>query len=320
MSACARTVNITASPAGRRAICKHSTRTDEDGFSVEDPFPVRTNDADHDAGNATAQIRLFYGAMWLQWGPQNWWPAHSRMEVVVGAYLTQNTAWTNVEKAIASLRQAGRLDLAGLREVSLAELEALVRPSGFFRQKAQRIKLFIEFLDEQYGGSLDRMFAQPTDSLRRELLTLPGVGQETADSILLYAGGHPVAVVDVYLRRILARHGIEHPGDNEKASYEKLRLLVQDALAQYGPVQDGQAQDRLRMDAASRAAPAEMLQGTPATPEPRHEVTPMSALPRSPAARRYNEFHALIVRVGHQLCRPGAPRCQACPLEKFLIR
>src|SRR5438045_918701 len=134
------------------------------------------------------QIRACYHALLGAWGPQHWWPAHSRFEVIVGAYLTQNTAWTNVERAMANLRAARVLTLDGIRQLPVADLELLVRPAGYFRQKAARLRRFIEFLDAQYDGSLTRMFAQPTAKLRTELLSLNGVGPETADSILLYAG------------------------------------------------------------------------------------------------------------------------------------
>src|SRR5215471_19844545 len=127
------------------------------------------------------EIAQYYKTLLRRWGPQNWWPAQSRFEVVVGAFLTQNTAWTNVEKAIANLRRARVLHVKGIREIPLPKLEQLIRSSGYFRQKARKLKNFIEFLDSKYSGSLDRMFAQPTGKLRSELLALNGVGPETAD-------------------------------------------------------------------------------------------------------------------------------------------
>src|SRR5262249_47554186 len=141
-------------------------------------------------------------------------------------YLTQNTNWSNVEKAIANLREAQVLSVKGLREVSLPRLQTLVRPSGYFRQKAKKLKTFSRFLDKKYRGSLDRMFTQPTAALRAELLALNGVGPETADSILLYAGNHPVFVVDAYTRRILERHAIISP----RAGYEEIRLLMEEEI------------------------------------------------------------------------------------------
>jgi len=237
-------------------------------------------------------IRRYYLALVHRWGPQNWWPAQSRLEVIAGAFLTQNTAWANVEKAIANLRRAGVLSVKGIRETSLPELERLVRPSGFFRQKAQRLKNFVEFLDAHYGGSLDRMFAQPTEKLRCELLALNGVGPETADSILLYAGDHPVFVVDAYTRRILERHNLAGP----KTEYEEIRAHVEQAISRTKP---------------------ELLQVSGCGSEPRHPPSRMSARQRSQLAQHYNEFHALIVRTGVEYCRKAA-RCEGCPLKGFL--
>src|SRR6058998_335077 len=173
------------------------------------------------------QIRAYYYTLFQAWGRQQWWPARTRFEVIVGAYLTQNTAWTNVEIALRSMRAAGVLNLKGVRSVSLPQLESLIRSSGYFRQKARRLKTFVAFLDAYYGGSLNRMFAQPTEKLREELLGLNGVGPETADSILLYAGQHPVFVVDAYTRRILDRHSLS----TAKDSYEDLRARFESALA-----------------------------------------------------------------------------------------
>ena len=147
--------------------------------------------------------------------------------MIVGAYLTQNTAWTNVEKALANLRAARLLSVRGIRQPSLREIERQIRPAGYFRQKAKRLKLFVAFLDQRYRGSLAKMFASPTEKLREELLNLHGIGPETADSILLYAGNHPVSVVDAYTRRILARHEILP----EKAPYEEIRKLFEEALS-----------------------------------------------------------------------------------------
>lgn len=175
-------------------------------------------------------IRLYYRALARAYGPQHWWPARTSFEVIVGAFLTQNTAWKNVEYALANLRRAGVLSLAGIRRTSLGDLQALVRPAGFFRQKAQRLKAFVEFLDLNYKGSLRRMFSRPTAELREQLLALNGVGPETADSILLYAGKHPVFVVDAYTRRILERHGVMAL----TAGYDEIRELFEKSLTQNG--------------------------------------------------------------------------------------
>ncbi|HWJ49333.1 MAG TPA: hypothetical protein VNS62_16875, partial [Candidatus Udaeobacter sp.] len=142
--------------------------------------------------NPAEGIRNYYAALYGVWGPQHWWPAETQFEVIVGAYLTQNTAWTNVERALVNLRQANLLSVEGIRAVKLSRLQRLIRPSGYFRQKAKRLKTFVAFLDDQYEGSLQKLFSEPTEELREELLALNGVGPETADSILLYAGNHPV--------------------------------------------------------------------------------------------------------------------------------
>jgi endonuclease III related protein len=125
---------------------------------------------EHDA------IRAYYHTLFSAWGQQHWWPAQSRFEMIVGAYLTQNTSWTNVEKALGNLRRARLLTLSGIRRTPQHELENLIRPTGYFRQKAQRLKTFVSFLDQHYGGSLGRMFLRPTAELREELLALNGVG------------------------------------------------------------------------------------------------------------------------------------------------
>ncbi|HEY0784298.1 MAG TPA: base excision DNA repair protein [Acidobacteriaceae bacterium] len=140
------------------------------------------------------------------YGPQHWWPAKTPIEVVVGAYLTQNTAWRNVERSIAALEEAGLLTVPGLRAVDLELLRTHIRPSGYMVRKALAIKAFIALLDRDYSGSLDALAADP--SAREALLALPGVGPETADAIALYALGQPVMVVDEYLRRVTTRHGL----------------------------------------------------------------------------------------------------------------
>ena len=174
----------------------------------------------------TETIRAFYQTLFRAWGRQHWWPAQSRFEVVVGAFLTQNTAWTNVEKAMAQLRRARALNLSGIRNTPLPQLEQLIRSAGYFRQKAARLKNFVAYLDERHAGSLQRMFARPTAELREELLALNGIGPETADSILLYGGNHPVFVVDAYTRRILDRHRILP----SNAPYDDIRNLFETAL------------------------------------------------------------------------------------------
>ena len=164
------------------------------------------------------------------YGPQHWWPAKSRLEVILGAYLTQNTAWKAVERSLGNLRAAGALTVAGLRRLTLEELKRLIRPSGFHTRKAPALKAFLAMLDEDFGGSLRKMASTPTAALRKRLLALPGVGPETADAILLYALGHPVPVADEYLRRIAERHQLAAP-DHGRIGYEALAALTERAFA-----------------------------------------------------------------------------------------
>jgi len=141
-------------------------------------------------------------------GPQGWWPARTRLEVILGAILVQNTAWQNAALAIRNLKDNGLLSLVKLKRASLDELEFHVKSAGFYRQKARTIRNFVDWLEHSCGGSLNVMFARPAAELRRQLLGIKGLGPETADAILLYAGRHPVFVADAYTRRILARHGL----------------------------------------------------------------------------------------------------------------
>lgn len=171
-------------------------------------------------------LHQYFFALFEAHGPQRWWPGRSRFEIIVGAILTQNTSWTNVEAAIANLRRARTLTPPAIRAIPVARLASLIRPSGYFRQKAKKLKAFVDYLFEQHGGSLSRMFRTPTGALREQLLAVHGIGPETTDSILLYAGEHPVFVIDAYSRRILERHGLADP----KRSYEDLRNLFETTL------------------------------------------------------------------------------------------
>lgn len=139
-------------------------------------------------------------------GPQRWWPARTRLEVILGAILTQNTSWNNVRLAIRGLRRAGLLNQHALSRSPLSKVESAIRPAGFYRQKAQTIGNFLGWLDQSCDGSIDLMFRRPAEDLRRVLLRIKGFGPETADAILLYAGREPYFVADAYARRILARH------------------------------------------------------------------------------------------------------------------
>ncbi len=204
-----------------------------------------------------------YRAMERTLGPQGWWPGRTCFEVIVGAILTQNTAWTNVARAIANLRRAHVLRPQALAALPTSRLARLVRSSGYYRTKARRVKRFLRFLQARYRLDLSRMFAERPSSLRKELLAVPGIGPETADSILLYAGNVPIFVVDAYTRRILQRHGLIRPD----ATYDAMQALF------------------------------------------------MRNLP--PDASLYNEYHALLVAIGKDFCRP-VPHCEDCPLRRDL--
>ena len=205
-----------------------------------------------------------YQRLFDEFGPQHWWPGRSPFEVMIGAVLVQNTAWGNVERAIGNLRDADLIEPRALFDVPSAELEELIRPAGYFRIKTRRLRALLEFLVERYDGSLDDLFATSLDTLREELLAVHGIGPETADSILLYAGELPAFVVDTYTHRVLARHGwIGFDAD-------------------YHAIQDHFAQN----------------------------------LPQDVAL--YNEFHALLVRLGKDYCRKRNPKCDACPLAQWL--
>jgi len=238
------------------------------------------------------QIATIYSTLYRAWGRQHWWPAQSPFEVIVGAYLTQNTAWRSVEIALKNLRSAKLLSVGGVRKVPIRRLEQLIRSSGYFRQKAARLKMFVKFLDKTYGGSLTRMFAQPSAELREQLLSLNGVGRETADSILLYAGQHPIFVVDAYTRRIAERHQIA----SGTATYDELRTLFERSLAA-----------------------AELPETSPASPgRASHKPSRMSLASRVPLAQVFNEMHGLIVGVGKNYCAKSKPRCDECPLKQLL--
>ncbi|NIL97736.1 MAG: endonuclease III domain-containing protein [Planctomycetales bacterium] len=211
----------------------------------------------------TATVDEIYHRLHTAYGPQHWWPAESAFEVMVGAVLVQNTAWKNVERAIDNLRQACLLSPQELYEVSIDELQELIRPAGYFRMKARRLRNLLDYLFDQHAGSLAVMFSHDTETLRQQLLQINGIGPETADSILLYAAEKPVFVVDAYTQRVLKRHGwMEYQAD-----YHEIQEHFQ----------------------ANLPADVEL----------------------------YNEYHALLVRVGHLHCRK-TPQCDQCPLADLL--
>jgi len=212
---------------------------------------------DQSLGRALTDI---YHRLFDRFGTQHWWPAEEPFEVIVGAILTQSAAWGNVEKAIANLKAAGALSPAKLRRLQLPRLARLVHPCGYYNAKALKLKSFAFWLGNHYSDDLDSLFASNTDDLRQQLLSVHGIGQETADSILLYAAGKPVFVIDAYTRRISGRIGLVP----EKDSYAGYQAFF------------------------------------------------MEHLP--PDAELFNEYHALLVRLGKDICR-RRPLCPQCCLS-----
>jgi len=172
-----------------------------------------------------------YARLLAAFGPQHWWPGESPFEVAVGAVLTQNTAWRNVEQAIDNLRRAGCLALEPLLALSHTALAELLRPAGYYNVKARRLRNLLLFLDG-HGGDLEGYLAGDLATRRAELLTVNGLGPETVDSILLYAGHRPTFVCDAYTRRLLTRHGLIHEG----AGYEEMRALFMEHLPEEVPL------------------------------------------------------------------------------------
>ncbi|HMK59889.1 MAG TPA: endonuclease III domain-containing protein [Dissulfurispiraceae bacterium] len=194
------------------------------------------------------------------YGSQHWWPADTTYETAVGAILTQNTNWGNVEKAISNLKKHKALNAQTMKLMSLDRLAELIRPSGYYNIKAKRLRAFVEYLVENHNGNMARMRHVATEKLRAELLAVNGIGQETADSILLYAVHKPVFVIDAYTKRVLSRHGLM----DMNASYAEYQQLFHSNL--------------------------------------------------QPDVALYNEYHALLVRVGKEHCKP-LPQCDGCPLS-----
>jgi endonuclease-3 related protein len=208
------------------------------------------------------KLTEIYELLYENFGPQHWWPGQSTLEIIVGAVLTQNTNWGNVEKAINNLKAAKSLSVESLHSMDVLKLAQLIRPAGYYNLKAKRLKNFINRLVEDFNGEMRALRRLDTESLRERLLSIKGIGPETADSILLYAFEKPVFVVDAYTARVAVRHGLIEPS----VDYESLRELFQSNLPQ--------------------------------------EI------------QLFNEYHALLVRVGKEFCRPRA-KCTGCPLEKL---
>ena len=209
------------------------------------------------------KLREIYQLLLKAYGPQNWWPAESPLEVMIGAILTQNTNWQGVEKAIANLKKNDLLSLDKLHNISIEELAESIKPAGYFNLKTRRLKNLIGMVAEAHGGDLGAMGQIETAQLRQELLAVNGVGPETADSILLYAFHRPIFVVDTYTYRVTSRHGLIE----EEVNYQALQDLF------------------------------------------------MHHLPLD--VEMFNEYHALLVRVGKLHCKRKA-RCEGCPLEPLL--
>lgn len=182
----------------------------------------------NDRRNLLTQV---YDRLFSALGRQHWWPADSPFEVVVGAILTQNTAWRNVKRSIAALRERGLLEYAALSEIPAADLAPLIRSSGYYNQKALKLRAFCDHVREKWAGSFEHFLRQEAGVLRSELLGIRGIGPETADSIVLYAAFKPSFVVDAYTLRIFSRHGWVP----EKTAYEDLRRYFMDALARDVP-------------------------------------------------------------------------------------
>jgi endonuclease III related protein len=179
---------------------------------------------------SAVRLRRMHRLLERAYGPQQWWPARTAFEVVVGAYLTQNTSWKAVEQSLHNLRKERALTVAGIRKISIARLRRLIRPSGFYTRKAPALKAFVKMLDAEFEGSLQALAKAPTARLRQRLLSLPQVGYETADAILLYALKHPVPVGDEYLRRVAIRHGLLPVAAKNRRSYEALVELTRAAF------------------------------------------------------------------------------------------
>ena len=171
-------------------------------------------------------LKKIYDKLFKAYGPQQWWPGDTPFEVIIGAILTQNTNWTNVEKAIANLKSKDILTPEGAKDIATHELAELIRPSGYFNIKAKRLKEFISFLFDEFDGDLGKMFSLDLKKLRHKLLEVKGIGPETADSILLYAGNYLTFVVDAYTKRIFSRLGLLH----EEHTYHQVQEFFMDNL------------------------------------------------------------------------------------------
>ncbi len=168
-----------------------------------------------------------YNLLFSAFGPQNWWPADTELEMMVGAILTQNTSWNNVEKAILNLKEEDLLSIKGLSQIPESIIAEYIRPAGYYNLKVKRLKNLIKFIENRYNGDINKLFSLDTETIRKELLSVKGIGMETADSIVLYGAGRPLFVVDTYTHRILIRHGLIE----EEAGYNDLQMFFMDNLS-----------------------------------------------------------------------------------------
>ncbi len=187
---------------------------------------TRTNLPPRKTSSKRHEIVEIYDRLYTHFGPQHWWPAETPFEVMVGAILTQNTSWKNVEKTLSQLKEKDLLHPDALYHIPEKKLSSLIRSSGYFNVKARRIKALMAFIFEGYGGSVDDMLSEKWEALREKLLSVRGIGPETADAILLYAGKAPVFVIDTYTRRLFERHSHIDPADN----YQKLQKYLMEGL------------------------------------------------------------------------------------------
>jgi endonuclease-3 related protein len=190
-------------------------------FDIENVLLTLSEMAKKDKKDGRTVLIEIYKTLYNAFGPQYWWPGDTPFEVAIGAILTQNTNWANVEKAIENLKNENVLAAGALRKLHTRKLASLIRPSGYFNVKARRLKSFLSYLTNHYNGSLAGMKKRDTQLVRKELLEVNGIGPETADSILLYALDKPVFVIDAYTKRVLLRHGIV----SEEATYHELQGL-----------------------------------------------------------------------------------------------
>ena len=228
----------------------------------------------------SAKLLEVYKTLRKSFGHQDWWPGETPFEVIVGAILTQNTSWTNVEKAIWNLKKSNKLTPEAMLETENSVLAELIRPAGYFNVKTERLKSFLQFLFNEYDGKLSLMFREPGETLRKKLLGVKGIGPETCDSILLYAAEKPFFVIDAYTKRIFSRHGLISSGKKYLSSSTLKSKTI--------PFSEYETWQKMFRD----------------------------SLPND--VRLYNDFHAQIVQVGKEFCRPQKVFCESCPLKLYL--